>query len=82
MNDLAPSSIRVLEGLDLWIVDALRYRTHPSHFSVDETLSWIARVKPKRAVLTNLHTDLDYEELKSRLPAGVEPAFDGMRLSL
>ena len=82
VNDLPPSSIRVLEGLDLWIVDALRYRTHPSHFSVDETLSWIARVKPKRAVLTNLHTDLDYEELKSRLPAGVEPAFDGMRLSL
>ncbi len=81
VNDLPASSIPALEGLDLWIVDALRYRPHPSHFSVDETLAWIARMKPKRAVLTNLHTDLDYAELKARLPAGVEPAFDGMRLS-
>ena len=82
VNDLPASSLAALEGLDLWIVDALRYRPHPSHFSVDETLSWIARVKPKRAVLTNLHTDLDYEELKAKLPAGVEPAFDGMRITL
>jgi len=82
VNDLPASSIAALEGLDLWIVDALRYRPHPSHFSVDETLSWIARLKPKHAVLTNLHTDLDYEELKSKLPKGVEPAYDGMTISI
>jgi phosphoribosyl 1,2-cyclic phosphate phosphodiesterase len=67
-----------LEGLDLWIVDALRYSRHPSHFSLEETLSWIERLRPKHAILTNLHTDLDFEELRTQLPPGVEPAFDGM----
>ncbi len=70
-----------LEDLDLWIVDALRYMPHPSHFSLAETLDRIERLKPKRAVLTNLHTDLDFERLRSELPANVEPAFDGMRVS-
>jgi phosphoribosyl 1,2-cyclic phosphate phosphodiesterase len=59
-------------------VDALRYRPHPSHFSVDDALRWIERVKPRRAVLTNLHADLDYETLRGKLPAHVAPAFDGM----
>lgn len=82
VSDLPAASLKALEGLDLWIVDALRYRPHPSHFSVDETLAWIARVQPKRAVLTNLHTDLDFEELKGKLPSNVEPAYDGMELSI
>ena len=69
-----------LENLDLWIVDALRHRLHPSHLSVGETLELIARFRPKRAILTNLHTDLDYEALRGALPDNVEPAFDGMRL--
>jgi phosphoribosyl 1,2-cyclic phosphate phosphodiesterase len=67
-------------GLDLWIVDALRYHPHPSHFSVSDALAWIERIKPKRAVLTNMHTDLDYEVLRSSLPPHVEPAYDGMRI--
>ena len=50
----------------MWIIDALRYTPHPSHFSVDEALAWIARVKPKRAVLTHMHVDLDYEALTPR----------------
>ena len=73
-------SLRWLEGLDLWIVDALRPTPHPSHWSLAETLDWIARLQPRRAVLTNLHTDLDYETLRQLLPEGVEPAYDGMRL--
>ncbi|WP_294534682.1 MBL fold metallo-hydrolase [uncultured Rhodoblastus sp.] len=73
-------SLAFLENLDLWIVDALRYRSHPSHLSLGETLELIAHFRPKRAVLTNLHTDLDYETLRRTLPEGVEPAYDGMRL--
>jgi phosphoribosyl 1,2-cyclic phosphate phosphodiesterase len=69
-----------LEGLDMWIIDALRYRPHPSHFSLDEALSWIETMRPRRAILTNLHTDLDYETLRARLPAHVTPAYDGMRV--
>ncbi len=80
--DLPPEAFAALEGLDVWIVDALRYTPHPTHAHVDRTLEWIARVKPKRAILTNLHIDLDYEELKGRLPPGVEPAYDGMAIRI
>ena len=55
-----------------------RYTPHPTHANVETALSWIARVKPRRAILTNLHIDLDYETLKRELPPGVEPAYDGM----
>jgi phosphoribosyl 1,2-cyclic phosphate phosphodiesterase len=75
-------SIAQLEGLDVWILDALRYKPHPSHFSLEQALDWIARMKPKRAILTNLHTDLDYETVRRALPANVEPAFDGMTIEL
>ena len=78
--DAPPESLPFLEGLDLWIVDALRHAPHPSHFTVAQALEWIARMKPRRAVLTNLHTDLDYRALAAELPAGVEPAYDGMTL--
>lgn len=71
-------SLPHLEGLDVLIIDALRYTPHPTHFSVSEALSLIEQVKPKRAVLTNLHSDLDFDALRSELPPHVEPAFDGM----
>jgi phosphoribosyl 1,2-cyclic phosphate phosphodiesterase len=80
VNAIPDESIGFLEGLDLWIVDALRYKPHPTHFSLPETLDWIARLKPRRAILTNLHTDLDFEALRSQLPPNIEPAFDGMRI--
>ena len=67
-----------MTGLDVWIVDALRYRPHPSHFRVAERSAWIERLKPRRAILTNLHADLDYEVLRGKLPPHVEPAYDGM----
>jgi phosphoribosyl 1,2-cyclic phosphate phosphodiesterase len=80
LNAIPIESLGFLEGLDLWIVDALRYAPHPSHFSLPETVDWIAKLRPKRAILTNLHSDLDFARLKSELPANVEPAFDGMRI--
>ncbi len=69
-----------LEGLEVWIIDALRYRPHPSHFSLEEALGEIEAMRPRRAILTNLHTDLDYETLRKRLPSHVIPAYDGMRV--
>ena len=80
VNHVPEASLSYLKGLDILIVDALRDTPHPSHFSVPETLELIKRLRPKRSVLTNLHTDLDFAELQSRLPSNVEPAFDGMRL--
>jgi phosphoribosyl 1,2-cyclic phosphate phosphodiesterase len=82
LSGLPPQSIAALADLDVWIVDALRYRPHPSHFSLDDALAWIDRLKPRRAILTNLHADLDYEVLRGKLPAHVVPAFDGMSITI
>jgi len=79
--DIPAESWPVLEGLDCWIVDALRRKPHPTHAHLDMTLGWIARARPARAVITNMHVDLDYETLKAELPAHIAPAFDGMTLS-
>lgn len=76
------ASLDRLRGLDLLIIDALRDTPHPTHFSVSDALALIETVQPRRAVLTNLHTDLDYAGLAARLPDGVVPAYDGMSLSL
>jgi phosphoribosyl 1,2-cyclic phosphate phosphodiesterase len=81
LSDIPRESWPALENLDLWIVDGLRYAGHPSHFSVNDALAWIDRFKPKRAVITNMHSDLDYEVLRQTLPSGVVPAYDGMKLA-
>ena len=80
--ELPEASFEALEGVEVWIVDALRYAPHPTHAHVDKALAWIERVKPAQAILTNLHFDLDYAELAARLPAGVEPAVDGLTLEV
>jgi phosphoribosyl 1,2-cyclic phosphate phosphodiesterase len=80
VSDLPEESLPYLEGLEVWIVDALRYTTHMSHFSVEQALAWIKRLHPQRAVLTHMHVDLDYASLAKELPEGVEPAYDGMVL--
>ena len=75
-------SLARLGGLDLWIVDALRDRPHPSHAHLERTLGWIDHVQPRRAVLTHMNHEVDYVDWAARLPAGVEPAYDGMVLEL
>jgi phosphoribosyl 1,2-cyclic phosphate phosphodiesterase len=80
IKGLPDASLPFMTGVHVWIVDALRHAPHPSHFNLEEALAWITRVKPKRAILTNLHSDMDYATLRASLPAGVEPAYDGMQL--
>ncbi|MGV8950455.1 MAG: MBL fold metallo-hydrolase [Cypionkella sp.] len=70
-----------LQGLDCWIIDALRRTPHPTHAHLALTLDWIARAKPALGVLTNMHLDLDYDTLLAELPKGVTPAYDMMQLS-
>ena len=77
---LPPETFAQLEGLDLWMVDALRKTPHPSHAHLERSLGWAEALRPKRTVLTNMHVDLDYASLKAELPKGVEPAYDGWRL--
>lgn len=80
--NIPDESFEFLQGLQVWMVDALRYAPHPTHAHVDKALEWIGRVRPREAILTNLHLDLDYGELELRLPAGVVPAFDGLRFTV
>lgn len=82
LNDIPARSVPALENLDLWIIDALRYTPHPSHFSVADALSWIKRMKPRRAIITNMHSDIDYEVFRRELPEGIVPAYDGMRVTV
>lgn len=80
VSGLPDAAFKVLEGVKVWIVDALRYKPHPTHAHLDRTLEWVARVRPERAILTNMHIDLDYATLRRDLPAGVEPGYDGMEV--
>jgi phosphoribosyl 1,2-cyclic phosphate phosphodiesterase len=82
LSGLPSASIAALAGVDVWVVDALRYLPHPSHFSVDDALAWIERIKPARAILTNLHSDLDFDRLRAKLPPQVEPAYDGLTIEM
>lgn len=79
--DIPAASWPVLANLDCWILDALRRTPHPTHAHLALSLDWIARAKPKRAVLTNMHLDMDYATLCAELPADIRPAFDGMTIT-
>jgi phosphoribosyl 1,2-cyclic phosphate phosphodiesterase len=72
----------VLEGLDVWVLDALRRTPHPTHAHLALSLEWIARARPARAVLTNMHVDLDYATVEAETPPHVSPAHDGMVIEL
>jgi phosphoribosyl 1,2-cyclic phosphate phosphodiesterase len=72
----------LLEGLDVFVIDALRPgKPHPAHFSVEQALEAIQRVKPRQAYFTHMAHTMEYDELMRTLPAGVEPAYDGLRFT-
>lgn len=75
-------TVKKLEAIDTLVIDALQYRRHPSHFSLEEALEWIDLLKPRHAVLTHMHIPLDYETVMGETPPHVEPAYDGLSLTL
>ena len=82
VNNLPNESMEQLKDLDLWIVDCVRYEPHYSHSHFDQTISWIKKLKPKRAILTHMGHWLDYNELKHKCPDNVEPGIDGMVIKI
>ena len=78
VSDIPDQTWPILANLDCWVVDALRRTPHPSHAHLEKTLGWIARAAPRRAVLTNMHIDMDYQTVLNETPDPVVPAFDGM----
>ena len=82
VSEIPAAAVPHLQGLDCWILDALRRKPHPTHFHLSQALDWIARMKPARAVLTNMHNDLDHATLQGETPATVDAAFDGMVIEM
>ena len=80
-NKIPKNSLKNLLNLDYLIIDCLRNDKHSSHFNYDEALKLIKLVKPKKAILTNLHVDLDYNRLRKKLPANIIPAYDGLNFN-
>jgi|TARA_Y100000310_G_scaffold306241_1_gene347176 phosphoribosyl 1,2-cyclic phosphate phosphodiesterase len=81
-NELSNSNLNKLKNLKYFIIDCLRFNPHPSHFSLDEVLDVLKEIKPANTILTNLHSDLDYNILLQKLPINVKPAFDGLKMQL
>ncbi|GAB4361426.1 MAG: MBL fold metallo-hydrolase [Kiloniellaceae bacterium] len=79
---LDDNAFAILKGVKLWVVDCLRDDPHPTHSHTAQTLEWIARVKPQRAILTHMNERLDYEDLRRRCPPGVEPGYDGLTVEV
>ncbi len=80
-NKINNSVSKKLLNLKYLIIDCLRKEKHPSHFNFDDALSFIKLVKPQKAILTNLHVDMDYFDLKRKLPKNIIPAFDGLNFN-
>ena len=80
-NKISNTVSKKLLNLKYLIIDCLRKEKHPSHFNFDDALSFIKLVKPQKAILTNLHVDMDYFDLKRKLPKNIIPAFDGLNVN-
>lgn len=79
-NEVPDSSIELLQGVDTLVIDALRYKSHPTHFSVDEAIEVIRKINPRQAYLTHICHDLDHPIAEAKLPEGIHLAYDGLRL--
>jgi len=81
VRHMTPEAWAAVEGLECWILDALRRTPHPTHVHLSEALEWFERARPAQGVLTNMHIDLDYDTVEAETPEYVTPAFDGMRMT-
>ncbi len=82
VSDMDATAWEAVKDLDIWVLDALRREPHPTHIHLEKALEWIDKAKPKHAVLTNMHIDLDYATLDAETPQNITPAYDGMALEL
>ncbi len=79
-NAMTPDMEKLYQGLDLWVVDALRRRPHPSHADLPSVLKWVEALRPAHVVLTHMDQSMDYATLVAELPPGIEPGYDGLEL--
>ena len=81
-SNIKTSNLKKLKNLNYLIIDCLKFKRHPGHFNLETSLKISYHLKPKKTILTNLHTELDYNFLKKNLPKNITPAYDGMRLKI
>ncbi len=81
VSDIKPEAWPLLDGLEVFIIDALRRTPHPTHANLDQALAWLEQAGAQRGVLTNMHIDLDYDDVADETPAHVTPAHDGMTIT-
>ena len=74
--------LKLLKKLDYLIIDCLWFKKHSAHFNLDDVLNLVRIIKPKKTILTNMHTDFDYNQIKKSLPKNIIPGFDGLTLIL
>jgi phosphoribosyl 1,2-cyclic phosphate phosphodiesterase len=79
---LDDAAFEALDGVETWIVDCYRHQPHPTHAHLEQTLKWIKKLAPRRAIICHMGADMDYRTLRRDLPAGVEPAYDGMVIDI
>jgi phosphoribosyl 1,2-cyclic phosphate phosphodiesterase len=82
VNRIPPASVPLLQGLDVLVLDALREKPHPTHFSLSESLEVVEQLRPRHAYFTHISHNLDHAATNARLPDGVELAYDGLRIPL
>ena len=78
VSDISKKNYKLFKNLKYLVIDCLQYKEHPSHLNLKKSLDLVKIFKPKKTILTNLHSDLDYNKLRKDLPKNVEPAFDGL----
>ena len=81
MSRIFEKDYKYFKNLKYFIIDCLWYKNHPSHFNLENSLKMIKKFSPKKAILTNLHTDIDYKKIKKYLPKNTEPAYDGLTVN-
>ena len=82
VSEIFEKDYKYFKNLKYLIIDCLWYKYHPSHFNLDKSLEMINKFSPRKAILTNLHTDIDYNEIKKKLPKNIIPAYDGLSIIL
>tara|TARA_Y100000816_G_C26068338_1_gene561615 strand:- start:449 stop:1225 length:777 start_codon:yes stop_codon:yes gene_type:complete len=78
VNKIFSKDLKYLKNLDYLVIDCLRYKTHPSHFNLEDVLNLVKEIKPKKTILTNLNNEIDYLQIKKKLPKSIIPAYDGL----
>ncbi len=79
---LSDAALALLDGIDTWMVDCFQRHRHTTHANVDQVIAWQRRVRPRRMILTHMGNDIDWAWLQARLPAGIEPGYDGLKIDL